>query len=569
VQKRLKHASSQTRPRVLALTILLAPAMVYAQAVPQAGQILEANKPPALIAPPAATKKVLPDAKSPSQASESGKERVMIKRFVLEGASAFPEATLQGVLAPYTNRELTFAEVNEAAAALTKFYRAHGYFLASAFLPEQDMTQGTVRVIMLEGRVSEIRLIPDATVRLKPALARRYLDALVKPGAPLHEDTLERGLLLTQDLPGMSVRAELSPGAQVGETSVDVAMSEGPLFSGNVGLDNSSNRYTGRTRATAGFNLNDLGGMGGQLSTQLSTTGSDFNYGRLGYVAPVGSHGTRLGAAYSRMRYHLGGQFEAANASGTAEIAQLLAVHPLIRSRYLSVQLRGGYEDKRFYNVKSGVAEDKNIAMFLLGVSGSMQDELLGGGLSTASIELNGGDVDVPGNTDALTPKGAFVKTNYQLGRYQRLGANTALVLNVSGQMATKNLDSGEKMSLGGVGRVRAYPAGEASGDEGHVLTLEMRFNLPSLKSEFSTFYDYGHIRLDKKPVSVPATGPGNSYDLQGIGAGIQWNAAKNIALQVQVATKIGKNPAPNFGGTDVDGSDSRTRAWFQASVSF
>eukprot|EP01041_Mallomonas_annulata_P018077 gene18077-36842_t len=65
-------------------------------------------------------------------------------------------------------------------------------------------------------------------------------------------------MLLVEDLPGVSARAELSPGAQFGETAVDIGLSEGPMFSGNVSLDNSSNRYTGRTRIDQAFALRHL-----------------------------------------------------------------------------------------------------------------------------------------------------------------------------------------------------------------------------------------------------------------------------------------------------------------------
>ncbi|NHZ42238.1 ShlB/FhaC/HecB family hemolysin secretion/activation protein [Massilia aquatica] len=563
----------------IALAILLAPALAFGQVTPDAGRILESTRPPALIAPPAAGVKMLPDAAPLPAAAQAGDQRVQVNGFVFAGVSAFAEAALRELLAPYAGRALTFAQLNQAAASVTAYYRARGYFLASAYLPAQDLAQGQVRLQVLEGRASNVRIVADASVRLAPALARRYFDAYVVPGAPVNETQLERALLLTQDLPGIGARAELGPGAALGESAIDIALSEGPLFNGNAGFDNSSNRYTGRMRATGGVNVNDLAGSGSQLSLQVASTGSDFNYARVGAVLPVGAAGTRVGLAYSGLRYRLGADFESLHARGTANVAQLLVMHPLLRSRYTSVQLRGGFEDKRFVNRANGVqTSDKQVRVLPLAVSMSSQDQLYGGGLSSALLEVTPGRVDLSGNAasqaaDAAGPRseGSFTRANYQLGRVQRIGGATSLMGSISGQLASKNLEAGEKMSLGGPDRVRAYPAGEASGDEGHVLALEARYELPSWQADVGAFFDYGHIKLNRAlyPNALAAGGPGNSYDLKGVGVGINWRAPGNVSVRLQVAGKIGSNPARNASGKDADGSSSRTRAWLQVAAYF
>lgn len=561
------------------MAILMAPGLVYAQLAPEAGRILEANKPPALIAPPTPAAKVVPDAAPPMLARDAGDGRVMVRGFAIEGAGAFPQATLQALVAPYAGRELTFNELTQAAAAVSAYYRANGYFLASAYLPAQDLAGGVVTLRILEGRVSDLRVVPDASVRLKPAAQRRYLDALVKTGRPVAEDNLERALLLTQDLPGMKANASLGPGAGLGDTAIDVALSEGPLFSGNLGLDNSSNRYTGRTRLTAGLNLNDLGGHGGVASVQAATTGKHFNYARLGYVAPIGDIGTRVGVAYSRLRYELGADFASLNAFGTADVAQLTLVHPLIRSRNLSVQVHAGYENKRYENNANGVqTADKTVTGVPLGYDLSARDELGGGGVTSLSLDATMGNVDLANNAGALAAdrsgpqtEGSFGRANYQLVRYQRVTDAATVLLKLTGQLASRNLEAGEKMSLGGPDRVRAYPSGEASGDEGQVLAVEGRYGLPSIKSELSVFFDYGHVKLNRDVYAgaLAAGGPGNSYKLKGVGAGIQWMGPYRTTLQVQIATKLGRNPARTVEGKDVDGSSARTRAWFQVSTYF
>jgi hemolysin activation/secretion protein len=567
------------RLRPLALAILLAPALACAQSVPDAGRLLESNRPPVLIPAPGPAPRVLPEVERARRAPAGGERRVLVRAFVLKGVEAVPQAALQALLAPYTGRELGFAELTAAADAVSAYYRAQGYFLASATLPAQDLGAGQVTIQVLEGRVSDVALRPDASVRLRPAPARRYLDALVLPGQPVREDRLERALLLTQDLPGVRARAELSPGARLGETAVAVELSEAPLLNAHIGLDNSSNRYTGRLRLTGGINLNDPGGYGDQLSLLVSTTGAEFKYARAGYVAPLGNGGTRIGLSYAGLRYRLGEQFAALDAHGDAKVGQLLLTHPLLRTRRTSLQLRASVEDKRYTNSANGIETgDKVVRTLPLGLVFGAQDGWHGGGYTSVAVDLTPGHLDLAGNAaaraaDALGPHsaGRFLRANYQASRQQRLAGPVSLLAGVSGQFSTANLESGEKLSLGGPGRVRAYAAGEASGDEGHVATLEARLELAALKSELSALVDYGHVTLNRAPYpgALAAGGPGNGYALKGAGLALSWRPFAGTVAQVTVARKVGRNPGLGASGRDVDGSSGRTRAWFQLAAYF
>jgi hemolysin activation/secretion protein len=568
----------KTTKNSLALAILSAPAFVLAQAqtVPDAGRILEQNRLPALVRQPAPSGKVVPDAAPVQGVVLEGAQKVMVRRFLLQGASAIPSAELQQVLAPYTGRELTFTELQQACNAVTTFYRESGYFVASAVLPAQEIGNGEVTIQVLEGRISQVAMVPEANVRLRPDVARRYIDALVPAGQPVQEDRLERALLLTQDLPGMGARAELSKGQGLGESDLAVQLSEGPLASGTISLDNSSNRYTGATRLSGNVALNDLGGLGGQLSLLASTAGDGFRYGRAGYVAPVGSSGLKAGAAFSRLRYKLGEEFASLDAHGTASVAQMIATYPLLRTRSTNIQLRSGFDDKRYENFANGAqTSDKHVQVLPLAVTFSRQQD---DAMTQASLELSLGHLDLGGNiasqeADAAGARsaGRFTHLAYTLGRYQRLGGNLGVLLNASGQFASRNLESGEKMSLGGPGRVRAYPAGEASGDEGHVVTSELHYELPEWGADLAAFMDVGRVRLNKGlyPGAVAANGPGNSYTLKGAGLGATWHAASGASLQLQVAHKIGANPGANAKGEDGDGKTSKVRAWFNASLPF
>jgi hemolysin activation/secretion protein len=130
----------------------------------------------------------------------------------------------------------------------------------------------------------------------------------------------------------------------------------------------------------------------------------------------------------------------------------------------------------------------------------------------------------------------------------------------VNGQQASKNLDSSEKFSLGGVNGVRAYPQSEATGDEGYKATIELRRTLTA-NVQGTVFYDYGSVKINKNPFGPAAS---NNRSLGGVGFGVNANV-KTVQLRASMAWRT-QGGAP----TSVPASaDHRPTVWLQASVAF
>ena len=134
----------------------------------------------------------------------------------------------------------------------------------------------------------------------------------------------------------------------------------------------------------------------------------------------------------------------------------------------------------------------------------------------------------------------ATARTN---GNYQKLGYNAARLQSVTdkvslygainGQFASKNLDISEKMGLGGMYGVRAYPVGEAYADEGYIATLEARLLLPKFSESMPGqmhlvgFVDTGGVSINKNPW----TSSDNSRTLSGAGVGLTWADYNNFVV--------------------------------------
>ena len=118
----------------------------------------------------------------------------------------------------------------------------------------------------------------------------------------------------------------------------------------------------------------------------------------------------------------------------------------------------------------------------------------------------------------AAQTNGRYSRIAYSASRLQRVTDSTLIQLQLAGQQASKNLDSSEKFALGGANAIRAYPQGEASGDEGLRATLELRQTL-SANLQGIAFYDWGSIKVNKNPFGAAAAS--NNRSLGGAGVGL------------------------------------------------
>jgi hemolysin activation/secretion protein len=193
--------------------------------------------------------------------------------------------------------------------------------------------------------------------------------------------------------------------------------------------------------------------------------------------------------------------------------------------------------------------------------------------MSTASVAVVQGRVNLDGSpnqvADAATTDtaGSYRRITLQIARQQALTDVFSLYGSVQGQFADKNLDSSEKLYLGGPGGVRAYPVNEAGGSEGYLASLETRAHLPA-GFDFTTFFDYGSVRVNRDNDFAGAADP-NRLTLKGVGLAAGWTAPFGLNLKATFARRLGSNPDPTSTGRDQDGSLVKNRIWVQASFPF
>ena len=559
---------STTSTLALLLGSILIPG-VHAQTVPDAGSLLQQ-----LERKPTPLPKALPTkpAEPPALQPQSG-TIITVGNFRFAGNSLLSTGQLSAAVASYLNRALDFNQLQAAVAAVAEVYRAAGW-IVRAYLPQQDIVDGVVTIQIVEAVFGGVQLEGAPATRVSLSQIQRDIDALQAVGAPLNADAIDRALLLVDDLPGVVVTGSLREGAQASQTDLVIKLGDEPLVVGEVNLDNTGSRSTGANRLGANVNFNSPLGVGDLLSASLiHTEGSD--YVRLGGTLPVGDKGWRVGANASTMRYRLvTAEFAALDSTGTSGSAGLEASYPIIRSRQHNLYFNASLEHKSFDNQANGTTATHYQAKVLnLSLSGSLFDNLGGGGANSASLALTSGRLDLSASpnqaADAASSQtdGSFSKLRYSASRQQVLTEDISVFAALMGQWANKNLDSSEKFYLGGSSGVRAYPSSEAGGALGQLLNLEARLRLPQ-GFNLTAFYDAGQITINANNSFASALAL-NAYSLRGAGLALAWQSNTGLNLKATWARRIGDNPNPTTTGADQDGSLVTDRLWLTASLPF
>ena len=492
--------------------------------------------------------------------------RFLVRTLHVTGQTRFTEGQLVAAAQFRLGAEVDLRELRAMAARITDFYGSHGYFVAQAYVPAQDVAGGAVTIVVVEGHYGKIVLNNRAHV--SDGVARSVLEGL-DSGDVVASAPLERRLLLLSDLPGVRVGSTLTPGERVGTSDLLVDLAPGRHVDGVIEADNGGNRYTGVYRGGGVINFNEPFGLGDVASLRVLSAGSGLTYVRGAYQARI--QDATVGVAYTHLNYRLGEEFKSLHAHGVADVASVYGSYPLIRSRDANLYALADFQaktlDDRIDETQS--VSKRSARVVSLGLDGDRRDHLWGGGWSSFSINWAQGDLDIKTPAlrvvDAATARtqGGYGKLSFEADHLRRLSPSLSVYGAVRGQLASKNLDSSEKMELGGLYGVRAYPEGEAYGDQGYIATAEVRLELPALSNPSNqlqavAFADYGSITVNKRPWA-----PGvNHRDLSGAGVGLTWTERQGFMVKVAYAFKLGDEPAQSA-------PDRSGRLWVQVSKFF
>ncbi|HQP32172.1 MAG TPA: POTRA domain-containing protein, partial [Deltaproteobacteria bacterium] len=381
---------------VLIITLILACSLPCPAAQPDAGRLLQEQRQQVPQVPQRPPQVIEKDGERAPLGDTGAK--VLVQGFVFSGIEGLAtEAELAKVVADAIGSELGFAELQALAERITRYLRDDkGYLLARAYLPKQDITGGIIEIAVIAGRIEgKARIDVKPPSRIRPGLLEGIAGRSVAEDRAARLKDIERAVLLMNDLPGISAHASLERGETPGSSRLVITAREGLEADAVLAFDNYGDRYTGVRRGIVQLSANDPCGLGDQLSVGL-TLAKTLYQARGAYSLPLGTTGATWSLYASHLGYELGSDMEDLDADGSARTLGSSLGYPLLRARAASLWVGVGYERLVLKDEALGSeTRTRRLPVGNASLTGSFFDRLGGGGISSLTLELYRGDLDI------------------------------------------------------------------------------------------------------------------------------------------------------------------------------
>lgn len=490
---------------------------------------------------------------------------VAIRAVQVDGATAFPRDRLEAAAGPLTGAAVPLSRIEEARVAILGLYRDAGYvFTTVDAVVERD---GLLRLVVGEAEIVEVRL--DGDIGPAGTQVLRFLEHL-RGLRPVDVATLERWLLLAEDIPGVSLRAILRPaGTAPGALSL-VAQVSRQAISGYVTADNRGFRLTGTQQGLAAVQFNSFTSFGERTELSLFyANGRTQLFGQASTEFFVGGSGARVriyaGTGDSRPASPL----RDIGYQGTTSVGGVAVSYPVIRRRQQTLTVAAAFDlIETEIKLEGGALGDQvlsrdELRVFRLGAEWALFDQLLGDNRSAVnllSLRLSQGvsGLGASESGSALLSRAEaqtdFTKITFDASRTQALfapwdGALLAVQGTLAGQWSTDVLPQAEKFYLGGARLGRGYYAGEVTGDSALAASVELQLSV-SLETPvfgravridpvFYTFYDWGQTWENR------SQDPDRTVASAGLGA--RFGVTQNAEFQVEGVRRFERRPGGAF----------------------
>ncbi len=492
----------------------------------------------------------------------------------ITGNTLFPDSHFDALVSSVVGPSVSLGDLENLAAAIDRFYLANG-FLARTVVPEQDVGSGRVRLHVVEAQMGEVSVkMPSEGVRFDANKARQIASEGQSVGEPLDIEELEDSMQVLSGMPGIAAEAQLVPSVTVEGSDVVVRMHNTELANNGVVIDNRGSRFSGRERLLYSLVLNSPFGHGEQLSG-VAVLSEGTQILSLTASMPMSKRGARLAVTGSHLEYDLVDTLEA---DGSSDSLRIQLTQPQLFSSSLSTfeSITVGFMHLHDYTL--GIeTSDKHIFTMAAESSGALPLTVKGLaasyriGATLGTIDLSGNASSATADSNTAHTEDGFAKLNLAVDLHHSLTAERYLQVRANAQLAADNLDSSQKMSLGGMDGVRAYPTGEASGDHALLLQAELHHRANANTSIYG-FADAGWVQLNDKTWSGWDNGNtdlDNSYKLTGFGVGLRWTPLPTLKFDAIVASRIGDNPGADTNGRDGNGRKNSQLGWLELSMTF
>lgn len=456
------------------------------------------------------------------------KNSILINKIVVEGYELLSDSDINAITSQYEGKRLTQEDFNQLVDDINYIYVKYGIVTARAFLPSQDIIDNTIKVTIVEGRIGKINVEGNKHTHdfyIKNVLTQKEGDIIYLP-------EVSEELIKFNKNNDIKLKAVVNKGQEFGTSDLTIKVYEPNPYHLGLSFDNVGRDIIGMLKGGAYIKHDSLLGFRDQFIANYNRTKS-FNSVASIYSFPVGYSGLRLGGlfGYDGM-YISSGPFKDI-VEGKTFTYSVFASKPII--------------SKEKFSLDSSISANyKNSTMYLFGrprkeIDGTPSTEVSSTAFSLSAVKEDdsgqwiassdfGVGIPVNNNTES------FFKYSGNLYRIQRLAEEYLLILRAGGQLSANQLVPLEQFGVGGTSSVRGYTEGYLLGDNGYILSSELRYPLIFLPKKL------GNISIRDRFQGVAFAEMGAAYEnnvddsnstLASVGLGVRFRFSKYLSGKV------------------------------------
>ncbi|MEL6500955.1 MAG: ShlB/FhaC/HecB family hemolysin secretion/activation protein, partial [Cyanobacteria bacterium J06623_1] len=428
----------------------------------------------------------------------------------------------------YRNRPLTLSELFQARSTITKLYTDKGYVSSGAYIPPQELANGTVQIAVLEGKLEEINV--SGTEHLSDDYVASRIETAA--GEPINVDSLLAALQLLRLDPLIdNVSAELSAGIRPGTSLLDIKIQEADVFNISTSLNNSRSPSVGTNQRAIGINHGNLFGFGDSFNFEYANTNGS-NAVDLAYGVPVNSKNGTIKAAFGiNSNDVIEDPFTSLDIESQSRYYELSLRQPLLLKPTQEFALGMSFtrtESETFlfdesFQLSRGANEDGEtrisaVRLFQEFVNRNDKEVLAFRSQFSLGVDALNSTINDDGEPDST-----FVSWRGQSQWVRRLREDFLFLLRGDAQFSGSSLVPLEQFRIGGVNSARGYRQDLSLGDNGLFASAELR--IPVLRFQrfdgliqVAPFFDVGTVwnsgDVEVTNATLPAVGVGLNLSL-------------------------------------------------------
>jgi hemolysin activation/secretion protein len=547
---------------IAALAMAGLPVVAVAQVVPpseQPGRERERfTDPQAPRARPSGPVISLPGTVAPPGAERT---RLLIRSVRISGATVYNEADLAPLYQDLLGRPVTLQAVYEIARRITEKYGADGYVLSRAIVPPQSLNNrgAALRIKVVEGYVDRVEWPREKLARYRDFFTDYA--AKITADRPANIKTLERYLLLANDLPGLKFATSLRASkTEPAASTLVVEVTEKPVDA-LARIDNRGTPARGPFQYLGSATVNNI--FGAHESFTATWAGvvpfRELQYAFASYRQVLNSEGLTgfVNGSYSWGKPGTAA-LEALDYKTHSAVFEAGLSYPVIRARERNLTLTGLFfmtddEGNILDNPSVPPSTRDRLRGFRLKADGDFADRFLG--ITQVNVTYSQG-IEGLGSTENGNPLASrapgrvdFSKIEGTISRLQPLVANFSLLLAAYGQYAMTPLLVSEQCGYGGRFFGRAFDPSQLIGDHCWQVLGELRYDLPLSFAPFASmhltlaqlyaFADHGEVHNLHNINNDFGSGLPANLEGSSVGGGVRLGWVNKLTADLSVAKAV------------------------------